>query len=167
MQTVSRTPDQLILANKPWLLGLSMIVLILIFVGLGLFLMTSGDIVPGILFALIGGGGGAIAFMAAARRTQLVLDVATDTVTLRTRSVLGFTEKQYRLSDVDAAFLEAPQNSDSKGMFRPVLAMKDGTEPAQVPVLLAYISGRGPKRATDTINDWLARRAPVFPTRKD
>ena len=141
-----------------------MIVLILVFVGLGLYLMTSGDVFPGIMFALIGGGGGAIAFMVAVRRTQLVLDGASDTVTLRTRSVFGFTEKQYRLSDVDAAFLEAPQNSDSKGMFRPMLALKDGSEPAKVPVLQAYVSGRGPKRATDAINDWLAlhtRRGPA------
>lgn len=160
MKVVSQSSEKLILANKPWLLGLGMILFVLIFVGIGLrMMMTTDEVFAGIMFALIGGGLGTIAFVAFVRRTQVILDAASDTITIRARSMLGFSERQHTLSDIDCAFLEAPKNSDSKGMYRPTLLMKPGITPPKVPILQVYTSGRGPKNATEAINDWLTYRA--------
>ena len=103
MKIVENTPDRLILGNTPWLLGLSMIAVILIFVGLGLNLVISGEILPGVMFAVVGGGLGGLAFVGFVRRTQLVLDAPGDTVTLRSRSMLGYKLREFRLSEVDSA----------------------------------------------------------------
>ena len=153
MKIVENTPDRLILGNTPWLLGLSMIAVILIFVGLGLNLVISGEILPGVMFAVVGGGLGGLAFVGFVRRTQLVLDAPGDTVTLRSRSMLGYKLREFRLSEVDSAFAEAPSDSDTKGVYRPVLLLKSAE---RVPILLAFTSGRGARVAAQAINDWMS-----------
>ncbi len=76
MKVTRDTPDQLIISNSPWLIGLMLIIFILIFVAVGLLLITE-DFWVGLLFAGFGGGIGFGAFVAFVRRVQLILDRPT------------------------------------------------------------------------------------------
>jgi len=86
MKVTRNTPQQLIIANSPWLIGLLLTGFILIFVAVGLFLLSEG-VWAGLVFAVFGGGIGFGAFAAFVRRVQLILDRPSDTITLRARSV--------------------------------------------------------------------------------
>ena len=155
MKITRNTPDQLIVANVPWVLGTAMILFILIFVGTGLGLVFSGEWF-GIFFALIGGGLGFAAFAAFVQRVQVIFDVTSDAIIMRRRSVFGYQQVQHKLSDLEAAELEETTGSKGGRMYRPVLVLKSGMSKGRHPVIESYTNTRGPRRMVEAINSWLA-----------
>jgi len=81
MKVIRDTPDQLILEETPWLLGIGMVGFILAFVGPGLFLVMSGEWM-GLFFAAIGGGLGFMALAVFVERIQLIFDRVAGTLTV-------------------------------------------------------------------------------------
>ena len=151
MKVTRNIPEQLIIADTPWLIGIMLILFILAFVGAGLIIVISGEW-TGFLFGLAGGGMGGAAFALFVRRTQAIFHRGTGQVTIRTRSVFGFSEETHPLSEVERAEVESSRNSDGQFTHRPVLIMLGE---ARVPVMDVYSSGGGATRLVAAINDWL------------
>ncbi len=156
MRVTRDTPDQLILADTPWLVGFFLILFILVFVGIGLTLLMNGEW-AGLLFAGIGGGLGLLAFAAFVRRVQLILDRTTGSLILRRRSVFGYRQVRHRLADLSGAELERTSSSEGGTLYRPVLVLTGGMSAGRHPIVEAYTNTSGPRRAVEAVNGWLAR----------
>ena len=154
MKITRNTPEQLIIANTPWLLGIMLAVFILAFVAAGLAMVSQG-VWAGLLFALLGGGIGLGVFAGLVRRVQVILDRPTDTITLRTRSLFGYREVQHSLSSLDRAVLETSISSKGTSLYRPTLILASGMSAGPHPVIKVYTNTSGPERAVKAINTWL------------
>ena len=155
MKVTRDTPDQLILDETPWGLGIMLVFFILCFVGPGLFLVLQGEMM-GLFFAAVGGGLGLMALIVFVQRVQVILDRATDSVAVRRRSMIGYSEVIHSLSDLAEAQLEGTRSSKGTAMFRAALVLDRGMSQGTHPIVEAYTSGRGPQRTVDAINGWLA-----------
>lgn len=151
MMSVKRnTPDQLIVADIPWFLGVGLTVFILIFVGVGLSIIASGDWM-GLMFIVIGGGVGAICFIGFVRRVQVIFDRLSDRIIIRRRSVFGYSEDTHPLSELKGVTLEESRGSKGTLMYRPTLLMNGD----RVPIVESYTNTRGPQKLASAIEDWL------------
>ncbi|WP_170550826.1 hypothetical protein [Ruegeria atlantica] len=163
MKVTRNTPNQLILSDTPWFIGITLVLFILIFVGLGLFLMTEGGkaILFGLIFALGGGGLGFGAFCAFVRRVQVILDRDKDSIVIRRHSVFGYDAVEHMLSNLSHAEIETTISRSNKGsstLYRPVLILDKGMSAGRHPIVEAYSSGRGAHRLVDAVNEWLPAR---------
>ncbi len=156
MMSVKRnTPDQLIVADIPWVMGVLLIAFILIFVGVGLSLVISGEWM-GLMFVVLGGGIGAIAFVAFVRRVQMIFDRPTDRIIHRRRSVFGYSEDIHPLSELKGVTLETSYSRKGGTMYRPTLLLNGD----RVPIVQSYTNTRGPKKLADAIEAWIALAEP-------
>ncbi|MDA7964803.1 hypothetical protein [Ruegeria sp.] len=160
MKITRNSPDQLILSNTPWLMGIMLILFTLGFVGAGLFMVNEGreEVWAGILFALFGGGLGLGAFCVFVRRVQVILDRNSNSILIRRQSVFGYDTVEHELSDLSHAEVETatpPRNTTTSKMHRPVLILETGMSAGRHPIVKAYVSGRGAHRLVDAVNDWL------------
>ncbi|WP_170377457.1 hypothetical protein [Ruegeria atlantica] len=163
MKVTRNTSNQLILSDTPWFIGITLVLFILIFVGLGLFLMTEGGeaILFGLIFALGGGGLGFGAFCAFVRRVQVILDRDKDSIVIRRHSVFGYDAVEHMLSNLSHAEIETTISRSNKGsstLYRPVLILDKGMSAGRHPIVDAYSSGRGAHRLVDAVNEWLPAR---------
>lgn len=163
MKVTRNTSNQLILSDTPWFIGITLVLFILIFVGLGLFLMTEGGeaILFGLIFALGGGGLGFGAFCAFVRRVQVILDRDKDSIVIRRHSVFGYDAVEHMLSNLSHAEIETTISRSNKGsstLYRPVLILDKGMSAGRHPIVEAYSSGRGAHRLVDAVNEWLPAR---------
>ncbi|MEM6659758.1 MAG: hypothetical protein AAGB28_15545 [Pseudomonadota bacterium] len=163
MKVTRNTPDQLILSDTPWLIGLALVIFILCFVGAGLFMATEGGegLLFGIIFALLGGGLGFGAFCAFVRRVQVIFDRNSNSILIRRQSVFGYDTIEHKLSNLSHAEVEtttSTRDSKTSKMHRPVLILEKGMSAGRHPVVHAYVSGRGAYRMVDAVNDWLPAR---------
>jgi hypothetical protein len=154
VKVTTDTPDLLIVEDRPLLLGIMLILFILIFVGIGLATIFSGE--PwGMIFIVIGGGLGFAAFWAFVRRVQLVFHRPQGYVEFRRRNVFGGGKVRYELAEIDRAEVEQSQSSDSS-TYRVVLVIEKGQSTGRHPVTLAYSSGTGHHWIAQKINNWLS-----------
>ncbi|MCB4457556.1 hypothetical protein [Leisingera sp. McT4-56] len=166
MKITRNTPEQLILSDTPWLIGIMLVLFILAFAGAGIGMLSQGGdlILPGLIFALVGGGMGALAFCLFVRRVQVILDRPGGSILIRRQSVFGYSRVEHRLADLSHAEVEST-TSRSEGrtrtLFRPVLVLDGGMSAGRHPVVEAYTSGRGPQRLSDAINAWLPAAGPA------
>ncbi len=163
MKVTRKTPEQLVLADTPWLIGIMLIVFILAFVGPGILLMSTGgeNIWFGMAFALIGGGLGAGAFCAFVRRVQVIFDRPADRILIRRQSVFGYDAVEHCLADLSHAELETStrrRDGRSSTLSRPVLVLDKGMSAGRHPVVAAYTSGSGARQLVRAVNDWLPAR---------
>ncbi|WP_319546445.1 hypothetical protein [Ruegeria conchae] len=163
MKVTRNTPNQLILSDTPWFIGISLVFFILIFVSLGIFLATEGGeaILFGLIFALGGGGLGFGAFCAFVRRVQVILDRDKNSITIRRQSVFGYDQVEHVLSNLSHAETESTTSRSDNGtstLYRPVLILDEGMSAGRHPIVEAYSSGRGAHRLVDAVNDWLPAR---------
>ncbi len=163
MKVTRNTPNQLILSNAPWLIGIMLVVFILCFVGAGLFMATEGGegIFFGIFFALVGGGLGFGAFCVFVRRVQVILDRRTNSIVIRRQSIFGYDTVEHDLSNLSHAEVETTTSSrkgTSSKMHRPVLILEKGMSAGRHPIVEAYVSGGGAQRMVDAVNGWLPAR---------
>lgn len=154
MKVRSNTPDRLVLERAPWLLGLMLIAFVLIFVGVGLAMTLSGELM-GLFILLFGGGIGAAAFLAFVRKTQVIFDTTAASVTHRVQTMFGFTETVIPLAAVDEASIQTSRG-DQTDMHRPVLMMAEAHPERVVPLVTVYVSGRSAFKTRDVVNAWLA-----------
>ncbi len=153
MKITRNVPDQLIVANVPWITGGAFIAFILIFVGLGMWLFSTGEL-GGIVFILIGGVTGSIFFALMVRRTQVIFDRNSDQVTMRERSVFGYKETHREFSDLIRAELEQQVGREGNKTYRPVLVFRSRGAEVPVPLVRVFTSFGG-ARVVEEINNWL------------
>ncbi|NOD65350.1 MULTISPECIES: hypothetical protein [unclassified Ruegeria] len=160
MKVTRNTPDQLILSNTPWFIGITLALFILAFVGAGLFMASEGgeDIWFGLFFAVFGGGMGLGAFCAFVRRVQVVLDRPDNSILIRRQSVFGYEAVEHKLSSLSHAEVESTKSRNGKRtstMYRPVLILDEGMSAGRHPIVEAYVSGSGSHRLAEAVNGWL------------
>ncbi|KAE9628983.1 hypothetical protein [Parasedimentitalea maritima] len=159
MKITRNTPQQLIIANKPWLIGIALILFILAFVGAGLLVATEEPLF-GIPFGLFGGGIGAVCFVAFVRRVQVIFDCASNLITIRKQSLYAYSEETHPLSQLNKAVLETTVSSMNNGnastMYRPSLDIGGTLHP----MVTSYTNTRGPARLVNAVNKWL-KAAPL------
>lgn len=154
MKVTTATPDLLIVEDKPVILGLMLIVFILVFLGIGLWLMFLGEI-SGLLFAVIGGGLGFAAFFAFVRRVQVVFQRPEGYVEFRRRNLFGASRVRHALTEIDRAEIDESRSSEGGSTWRVVLVIGQGQSVGRHPITLAYTSGSGHHRTAEAINHWL------------
>ncbi|KIC12420.1 hypothetical protein RA19_01965 [Leisingera sp. ANG-M1] len=165
MKITRSTPEQLILADTPWLIGIMLVFFILTFAGAGLGMLSQGgDLIwPGLIFTLVGGGMGALAFCLFVRRVQVIFDRPGGRIVIRRQSVFGYSETEHRLADLSHAEVETTpsrREGRTRTLYRPVLVLDGGMSAGCHPVVQAFTNGRGPQRLADAINAWLPADTP-------
>jgi len=156
MKITRDTPDQLIIENRPWLIGGFLIVFTLIFVAVGLAAITYGEGVMGYAFVFFGGGAGMLAFAVFVRRVQVIFDRAAGSIRFRRKSVFGSSDVTHDLKHLDRAVVESSYSGDSGATHRCVIILSGGMSAGVHPLTMAYSSGPGAQRAADAINAWCA-----------
>ena len=159
MKVSRNTPHQLIVEDVPWLLGIMLAGFILLFVGVGIGLVLSGEIF-GLLFAIGGGGVGGLCFALMVRRVQVILDRPTGTLVIRRRSVLGYSEVRHDLADLSGAILEETRSSKGSTLRRPTLVLDRGMSQGRHPVVATYTNTGGPRKLVQAVNQWLQAHGP-------
>jgi hypothetical protein len=164
MKVTRNTPNQLILSNTPWFIGITLVLFVLCFVGAGLFMASEGGegILFGIFFAVFGGGMGFGAFCVFVRRVQVILDRSQDSIVIRRQSIFGYDSVEHELSNLSHAEVETTNSSRDRTtskMHRPVLILEKGMSAGRHPIVESYVSGHGAQRLVDAVNDWLPARA--------
>ena len=160
MKVTRDTPDQLILEESPWLLGIGMVGFILAFVGPGLFLVMSGEWM-GLFFAAIGGGLGFMALAVFVQRIQLIFDRGAGTLTIRRATILRYGQETFPLPDVLGVELESRIGGKGRQMKRAALVLSARTGRTLHPITEVWTNGAGPGRTVAAIADWLKRTTPV------
>ncbi|OIQ36265.1 MAG: hypothetical protein BM558_14055 [Roseobacter sp. MedPE-SW] len=164
MRIIRNTPEQLIVANKPWLIGVMLVLFILIFIGVGVLVATGeeGDIWFGILFGGLGGGIGIAAFCVFVRRVQIIFDRPKGKITIRRQSVFGYNSEDHpltQLSHVEIEQTTTRQNGHNSTLYRPTLVLEAAASnpngETRIPIVAAYTNGKGPNRIAKAVNSWL------------
>ena len=164
MKVAHNTPDQLILDDRPWLLGGLLVLLILIFAGFGLQALLAGRGAG--LLGLAGAALWGVALVVFVRRTTVTFDRGAGQITRHVKSLRRATTTLWPLSGVSKADIETrlSRNSGKHGkgrvtpMHRPVLHWTDGS-PA-TPLMEVYVNGDGASETAAAINRWLQSSRP-------
>lgn len=156
MKVTTDTPDLLIVDDRPLFIGIMLTGFILVFVGVGVSIALTGELL-GLLFALLGGGLGLGAFAVFVRRVQVIFHHPEGYVELRRRNLFGSSRVRHTLSEIARAEIEESHSSDNGTTYRVVLVIDAGQSVGRHPVTLAYSSGSGHHRAAEAINLWLAQ----------
>lgn len=155
MKIIHDTDQSLMIEDQPWLIGILMIVMALVFAFGGMALLASGEVFGGAMMLLIGVGVPVLIGALMVQRVRLTFDRGTGTVTRTRRSVLGLTVSTHALDRLDQARVGVSTDSDGT-TYRMELDLRD--PPEVVPFTSYYTSGRRPEEMARAVNDWLTRR---------
>ena len=142
MKVTRQTPDQLIISDTPWLIGIMLTLFILVFVGVGI-LSFADDPWFGLMFGGFGAGLGAVCLAVFVRRVQVILDRAADTLTIRRKSLFRYHSEQHQLSELSHAILEQTKANGGGTMYRATLVFDQGMSAGSHPITTAYSNGSG------------------------
>lgn len=152
MKVIHRTDQLLMVEDRPWLIGVLMIVMALVFAFGGMALLASGEIFGGLMMLGIGVGVPVLIGALMVQRVRLTFDRGAGTVTRTRRSVLGLTQTVHRLDRLDGARVGVSTDSDGS-TYRMELDLRD--PPEIVPFTSYHTSGRRPEEMAQAVNDWL------------
>jgi hypothetical protein len=152
MKVIHRTDDLLMIEDRPWFIGIMMIVMALVFAFGGMALLASGEIFGGVMMLLIGVGVPLLIGALMVQRVRLSFDRRAGTVTRTRRSVLGLTQTVHPLGRLDRARVGVSTDSDGT-TYRMELDLRD--PPEMVPFTTYHTSGKRPEQMTQAVNDWL------------
>lgn len=152
MKVIAQSDTQLILEDKPWLLGIFMIAMALVFLAGSMALLGDGEILGGVMMGSIGVGAPLLIGALMVRRVRLNLDRTTGRITRTSRSVAGLTEVTFALDRLKHAQVGVSTDSDGS-TCRTELKLRNPDE--IVPFTSYYTSGRKPERLCNAVNAWL------------
>jgi hypothetical protein len=157
MKVIHRTDSVLILEDRPWFLGVFLILMALCFIFGGMAMVGAGQWLGGAFFALFGGGLPLLIAALMVRRVRLTLDRSTGQLTRTMRSVRGLSQESHPLDRLTKASVGVSTDSDGN-TCRTELQLAD--PPQVVPFTSYYTNGRKPETMAQAVNDWLgtARR---------
>lgn len=148
------TTDLLVLEDRPWFFGLTLVffVTILSWACMANFAAenygTAGLVAAFVTIILI-------VMRIVIKRTLLVFDRAQGTLSIATRSYGDERFVTHRLTDLNAALVQSMHSDDSTA-YRVALHLVDGMDAGIYPVTNIYSSGDGAMIASRAINRWLA-----------
>lgn len=158
MKVTRNTPDQLIVSDTPWFIGIMLTLFIFVFVGAGLMVMTEVPVF-GFIWMSFGAGMGIAAFAVFVRRVQIILDRPSNSVMIRRQSIFRYQSVKHQLDELGQAELETATSRDRDSgshatMTRPVLVFTSGMSAGRHPMVEAYSTGQGSRIIVEAINAW-------------
>lgn len=154
MKVIHRSQSVLILEDRPWFLGIFLILMALSFIFGGMVMMGEGQLFWGAVFAMFGGGLPLLIAALMVKRVRLTLDRSTGQLTRTMRSVRGLAEESHPLDRVTIATVGVSIDSDGN-TYRTELQLAD--PPQVVPFTSYYTNGRKPETMAQVVNDWLGK----------
>jgi hypothetical protein len=152
MKIIHRSDQLLVIEDQPWLIGILMIVMALVFLIGAMALLSAGELFGGLMMLVIGVGVPLLIGALMVQRVRLTLDRATGQITRTCRTVRGLTVKTFALDRLDS--VQVGVSTDSDGTTRRTeLRLKAPME--TVPFTRYYTSGGKPQVMADVLNDWL------------
>jgi hypothetical protein len=152
MKVVHKTATHLVIEDRPWLIGILMILMALGFVVGGMALWATGQYFGGLMLVLVGGGVPLLVAGMMVQRVRLTFDREAGRITRTCRSVLGLTQDTFALDRLEAVRVGVSTDSDGT-TYRTELRLKAPIE--VVPFTSYYTSGRKPEQMADAVNEWL------------
>lgn len=152
MKVIHRSDMLLMLEDRPWVLGLLLIVFALVFAFGGMAMMGEGKVLSGVFLALLGIGTSLLMGTKMVRRVRVSLDRTTGQITRIERSVRGLTQTTYALDRLQEARVGVSYDSDGN-TYRTELHLTGPEE--TVPFTSYYTSGKKPEAMAKAVNDWL------------
>jgi hypothetical protein len=153
MKVILQSEPLLVLEDRPWLIGVLMIVMVLVFAFGGMALLASGEVFGGLMMILIGVGVPVLIGAVMVQRVRLTFDRSAGTVTRTRRSVLGLTQTVHKLDRLDRARVGVSTDSDGS-TYRMELDLQGPHE--VLPFTTYFTSGSRPEAMAQAVNDWLA-----------
>jgi len=158
MKVTRNIPEQLIIENRPWVISLALIATGLIFIGIGLSIFLSGELM-GLFFMVMGLVPFGLLF-AFARRTQALFLGPEGKLIIRRRTLLGGSTIEHRLDEVGKAIVQS-STGDNGATYRVALIFPEGQSAGTHPLTLAYDNYGDHHGMADTINAWLDSKDPT------
>jgi hypothetical protein len=152
VKVIHQTEQLLMIEDQPWLIGVLMIVMALIFAFGGTAILASGHLLGGVMMLLIGVGVPVLIGALMVQRVRLTFDRSAETVTRTRRAVFGLTQTTHALDRLDRARVGVSTDSDGT-TYRMELDLRD--PPEMVPFTTYYTSGKRPEEMARAVNDWL------------
>jgi hypothetical protein len=158
MKTVTDTPERLVIEDAPMGIGLLAVGVMAINCMIGIGMVAAGQPWGGGTFILGGIFAGLLLLWLFARHTQVWLDRGTGVAALRVRTIFGYREKSFPLSDLKRAETCMSRGAQGQYLYGPALVFGGQTK-TKLPIIDPYTSKPTAEVTTATINAWLARRA--------
>ena len=152
MKVIHRSDTILVLEDRPWLLGLLLILFALVFAFGGMAMMADGKPLGGAFFGLFGAGIPLLIAALMVRRVRVSLDRSTGQIKRIERSVRGLTRVTHALDRLQEAKVAISHDSDGN-TYRTELRLTGPEE--TVPFTSYYTSGPKPEAMAQAVNDWL------------
>ncbi len=153
MKVIRNTADQLIVEERPWLIGVFLIAFVLVFTGVGLSMIANGEY-WGIVF--LGGAAAAFLFIRVfVRRVQVIFNRPQGWIEIRRRSMSRQSNIRYDLTEITHAEVETSNSGDGGPTHRIVLIIPKGQSQGRHNLTEYYVSGKGSHKTAKAINDWL------------
>lgn len=152
MKVIHCSNTQLILEDRPWLLGLLMILMAMSFLAFALALLSEGEVAGGLMLGLIGVGVPLVVGSMMVQRVRLTLDRETGLVTRTRRSVLGLTQETYPLRRLAEARVDSIRGTNG-GTHRMELRLSN--PPGEVPFTSYHAGGGKAEQMAKAVNNWL------------
>ena len=155
MKAIHRSDTLLMIEDRPWFIGLLMILIALTFLFGGLALLGTGELFGGLMMILVGVGVPLTIASLMVQRVRLTLDRTTGRITRTARSVRGLRQTVYAFDRLQAASLGSSTDSDGTA-YRMELRLENPAE--TVPLTSYYSGGIRAQRLCDAVNAWLEGR---------
>lgn len=155
MKVIHRSDSLLMLEDRPWVLGVLLIAMAMVFLFGGMAMIGEGKLVGGALFGLFGASVPLLIGALMVKRVRLALDLGSGQLTRTSRSLRGLTQDGYPMERLVRATVGASVDSDGT-TYRMELLLEAPNE--IVPFTSYYTNGNKPQLMADTVNGWLAGR---------
>lgn len=161
MKVIHRSDTLLLIEDRPWLIGVLMVGMALVFLFGGMTLFGAGEMLGGALMVIVGMGVPLLLGALLVKRVRLTFDRGTGRLARVSRSVISLTREDFALDRLIDARVGASIDSDGT-TYRMELRLKDPEQ--TVPFTTYHTSGGGSAQMAEVVNDWLgARNDPVPP----
>jgi hypothetical protein len=155
MKIIHQSESQLVIEDRPWLIGIMMIVMAVAFLGGSLLMFSQGEMLGGAIMGLVGVGVPVLIGVLMVQRVRLTFDRSSGLLTRTRKSVFGLTQKQYSLHRLLRAYTGVSHGDDGP-TYRLELQLNEPDE--TVPFTTYHTSGGKPAALTEAVNQWLGAR---------
>lgn len=153
MKVIRKTPNQLIVEERPWVIGILLVIAMLVPIGIGLAMLFDGAWLG--LMVVLSAAFPLLFIFIFVRRVQVVFHRSEGWVEIRRQTLRDQTAVRHELSEIERASVQSSSTSDGADTHRIVLHIPKGQSKGIHPLTQYYASGSGSHRVADAINDWL------------
>ena len=163
MKIVRNTPEQLIIRNAPWAIGIVLALAILAMSAASLYGLGQGDYKFAAIMFACGPVFTGLFFALFVRRDDLILDRSRNLLELRHATVRGRQKVRHDLTYLEKAVVQT-QGARNRGSsttaqgptHRVAIVLHGGMDAGTHPITPVYASGNAADLAAKAINAWLA-----------